>query len=99
MSGAGRVMRTVWSSTFSIAPGAGPKVSRVCSSCTTVPSSLVTSPTKVSSPVLTTIAAMRVAIELFGTWLSHQRFRLKITSSAMKSSPLVHFTPCRSFSV
>ena len=64
-----------------------------------MPSSLVTSPVNVSSPFFSTIAAMRVAIELFGTWLSHQRFRLKTTSSALKSSPLVHFTPCRSFSV
>ena len=38
---------------------------------------------------------MRVAIELPGTWLSHQRVRLKITSSALKSSPLVQFAPWR----
>ena len=54
---------------------------------------------KVSSPFFSIIAAMRVAIELPGTWLSHQRVRLKITSSAVKASPLVHFTPWRRFSV
>ncbi len=99
MSGEGRLSRIVWSSTFSMAPSFAPKTSRVCSSWTTVPSSLVTSPVKVSSPFFSMIAAIRVAIELFGTWLSHQRVRLKTTSSAVKSSPLVHFTPCLRLSV
>ena len=86
------------SSTFSIAPSRAPKISRVCSSWTTVPSGLVTSPMNFSSPFFSIRGSMRVDIELLGTWDSHQRVRLKITSSALKASPLFQVTPWRTFS-
>lgn len=43
--------------------------------------------------------AMRPAIELPSADLSHQRVRLKTTSSALKSSPFDHFTPLRTWRV
>jgi hypothetical protein len=44
-------------------------------------------------------AAIRLAIELPSTEASHQPAMLAATSSAVKSSPLFHFTPRRTFSV
>ena len=43
--------------------------------------------------------ANRAAIELPSTDLSHQRAMFRATSSAVKSSPLFHFTPFRTFKV
>ncbi len=99
MSGLARCSLTVKSSTFSIAPSRAPKISRVCSSWTVVPSSFFTSPMNFSSPFFSMSGAIRVAIELLGTWLSHQRARLKTTSSAVKASPLVHWAVLRTCSV
>jgi len=42
---------------------------------------------------------MRPAMELPSRLLSHQPMMLRATSSAVKSSPLFHFTPSRTFKV
>ena len=42
---------------------------------------------------------IRAAMELPSTPASHQRMMLWTTSAAVKSSPLFHFTPWRTFSV
>src|SRR5210317_1136176 len=51
-------------------------------------------------PVSASISdAIRPAIELPSTDLSHHPSMLRATSSAVKSSPLFHFTPLRTFNV
>src|SRR6056300_1533931 len=51
-------------------------------------------------PVSASISdAIRPAIELPSTDLSHHISMLRATSSAVKSSPLFHLTPLRTFSV
>ncbi len=49
------------------------------------------------SPSIST--AKRPAMELPSTSLSHQPVMLRATSSAVKSSPLFHLTPLRTFNV
>ena len=64
-------------------------------SLTVLSSTLVIAPSR-SLPVFSsTSVPMRPGIELPSELLSHQRVKLKITSSAVKASPLFQVTPGR----
>ena len=62
-------------------------------------STATTAPSRIILVFSSTSVPMRDAIELPSTVASHQRSMLWTTSAAVKSSPLFHFTPCRTFSV
>ena len=64
-------------------------------SLTVASSTLVIAPSRSLPEASSTKVPMRPGIELPSADLSHQRVKLKITSSALKVSPLFQVTPGR----